>query len=44
MDQAVITHLRDGRIGEAWESADIAALRDQAGRRAEEPLNWKVAP
>jgi ketosteroid isomerase-like protein len=29
MDQAVITHLRDGRIGEAWEIADIAALRNQ---------------
>jgi predicted ester cyclase len=29
MDQAVITHLRDGKIAEAWEIADIAALRDQ---------------
>lgn len=29
MDQAVITHLRDGRIVEAWEIADIAALRNQ---------------
>jgi steroid delta-isomerase-like uncharacterized protein len=29
MDQAVITHLRDGRIVEAWEIADVAALRDQ---------------
>jgi predicted ester cyclase len=29
IDQAVITHLRDGKIAEAWEIADIAALRDQ---------------
>ena len=29
MDQAVITHLRDGKIVEAWEIADIAALRQQ---------------
>ena len=29
IDQAVITHLRDGRIAEAWEIADIAALRAQ---------------
>lgn len=29
IDQAVITHLRDGRIVEAWEIADIAALRAQ---------------
>lgn len=27
MDQAVITHLRDGKVVEAWEIADIAALR-----------------
>ena len=33
MDQAVITHLRDGKIAEAWEIADIAALRDQVGER-----------
>ena len=26
MDQAVIAHLRDGRIEEAWEIADVAAL------------------
>jgi predicted ester cyclase len=32
MDQAVITHLRDGKIAEAWEIADIAALRDQVGQ------------
>ena len=29
MDQAVIVHLRDGRIVEAWEIADVAALREQ---------------
>jgi predicted ester cyclase len=29
IDQAVITHLRDGKIIEAWEIADIAALRSQ---------------
>lgn len=29
MDQAVITHLRDGKVIEAWEIADVAALRDQ---------------
>jgi predicted ester cyclase len=29
IDQAVIVHLRDGKIAEAWEIADIAALRDQ---------------
>jgi predicted ester cyclase len=29
MDQAVITHLRDGKIAEAWEIADVAALREQ---------------
>jgi predicted ester cyclase len=29
IDQAVITHLRDGKIEEAWEIADIAALRQQ---------------
>jgi predicted ester cyclase len=27
--QAVITHLRDGKVEEAWEIADIAALREQ---------------
>jgi ketosteroid isomerase-like protein len=26
MDQAVIVHLREGRIAEAWEIADVAAL------------------
>jgi len=29
IDQAVITHLRDGRVAEAGEIADIAALREQ---------------
>lgn len=32
MDQAVITHLRDGKIAEAWEIADVAALRDQVSQ------------
>jgi predicted ester cyclase len=27
IDQAVITHLRDGKVIEAWEIADVAALR-----------------
>lgn len=31
IDQAVIAHLREGRIAEAWEIADVAALREQAG-------------
>jgi ketosteroid isomerase-like protein len=31
IDQAVITHLRDGKVTEAWEIADIAALREQVG-------------
>lgn len=29
IDQAVIVHLRDGKVGEAWEVADIASLRAQ---------------
>jgi predicted ester cyclase len=29
MDQAVIVHLRDGRIAEAWEIADVGALERQ---------------
>ena len=29
MDQAVICHLRDGRIAEAWEIADVGAVVDQ---------------
>ncbi len=33
IDQAVITHLRDGRVAEAWEIADIAALLEQVGQR-----------
>ena len=30
MDQAVVTHLRDGRIAEAWEIADVAVLQPQS--------------
>jgi hypothetical protein len=33
MDQAVIVHLRDGRIAEAWEIADFAALERQVTRK-----------
>ena len=29
IDQAVVTHLRDGKVVEAWEIADIAALLAQ---------------
>jgi len=29
IDQAVIVHLRDGKIAEAWEIADLGAIRDQ---------------
>lgn len=29
IDQAVITHLRDGKVAEAWEIADIASLKAQ---------------
>lgn len=29
IDQAVIAHFRDGKVAEAWEIADVAALRDQ---------------
>lgn len=29
IDQAVVTHLRDGKVIEAWEIADIGALRAQ---------------
>jgi predicted ester cyclase len=29
IDQAVITHLRDGKVAEAWEIADIGALEAQ---------------
>ena len=31
IDQAVVTHLREGKVVEAWEIADIAALRAQVG-------------
>lgn len=30
IDQAVITHLRDGKVAEAWEIADVASLQAQA--------------
>ena len=33
IDQAVVTHLRDGKVTEAWEIADIAALREQVADR-----------
>ena len=29
MDQAVVAHLRDGRIAEAWEIADVGELKRQ---------------
>lgn len=29
IDQAVITHLRDGRVAEAWEIADVGGLQEQ---------------
>jgi ketosteroid isomerase-like protein len=32
IDQAVIVHLREGKVEEAWEIADVAALRDQVAR------------
>jgi predicted ester cyclase len=32
MDQAVIAHLLDGRIVEAWEIADVAGLQEQTQR------------
>lgn len=31
MDQAVVVHLRDGMVKEAWEIADLTALKDQVG-------------
>jgi ketosteroid isomerase-like protein len=31
MDQAVICHLRDGKISEAWEIADVGSLVEQVG-------------
>jgi len=33
IDQAVITHLRDGKVVEAWEIADIAGLLAQVAER-----------
>jgi ketosteroid isomerase-like protein len=37
MDQAVIVHLREGKVAEAWEIADVAALENRIvdGRRRE---------
>jgi ketosteroid isomerase-like protein len=29
IDQAVIVHLRDGKVAEAWEIADVGALQEQ---------------
>jgi predicted ester cyclase len=29
IDQAVICHLRDGKVAEAWEIADVGAIVDQ---------------
>jgi predicted ester cyclase len=37
IDQAVIVHLRDGRVAEAWEIADIAALQAQVSGDESEP-------
>ena len=31
IDQAIIAHLRDAKVFEAWEIADVAALHDQVG-------------
>lgn len=31
VDQAVFAHVRDGKIAEAWEIADTAAVRQQLG-------------
>lgn len=31
IDQAVVTHLRDGKVAEAWEIADVSSLRAQVG-------------
>lgn len=33
IDQAVITHLSDRKVAEAWEIANRAALREQVARR-----------
>lgn len=29
MDQAVVCHVRDGKVGEAWAIAEIGSLGDQ---------------
>ena len=31
MDQAVICHLREGKVAEAWEIADVGTIVDQLG-------------
>ncbi len=32
IDQAVIVHVRDGKVGEAWEIADMGALSTQVAQ------------
>jgi ketosteroid isomerase-like protein len=32
IDQAVIVHLRDGKVAEAWEIADVSAIREQSSQ------------
>jgi predicted ester cyclase len=39
IDQAVITHLRDGKVIEAWEVADIAGLKAQLSGTAAPDTN-----
>jgi predicted ester cyclase len=39
IDQAVIVHLRDGKVVEAWEIADIADLRAQVSGEAADPTS-----
>lgn len=34
MDQAVVTHLRDGKVIEAWEIADVGSLEEQVAGEA----------
>jgi predicted ester cyclase len=38
LDQAVVTHLRDGRTSEAWEIAGVAALQQQTDGGPSETL------
>jgi ketosteroid isomerase-like protein len=37
IDQAVIAHLRDGKVAEAWEIADITSLHAQVDGPTERP-------